>query len=65
MNWAIGHMPVLDGFKMIGKSEKRTMEDFSGQEIIDELVRRAKSDRISIKVSADKSGVNVDFAVEG
>ena len=58
-------IPVLDGFGMIGESEKRTMENFSDQEIIDELVRRAKDDRISIKVRADESGVNVDYAVEG
>ena len=63
--WAEGAgVPVLDGFGMIGESEKRTMEDFSDQEIIDELVRRAKSDRISIKASADKSSVDVDFELE-
>ena len=64
MNWAIGHMPVLDGFEMIGESEKRTMEDFSDQEIINELVRRVKHDRISVKVRADKRGMNIDFVVE-
>lgn len=59
------YIPVLDGFEMIGESEKRTMEDFSDQEIIDELVRRVKHDRISVKVRADKRGMNIDFVVEG
>ena len=65
IEWAVGNVQIRDGFKMVGENEKRTMEDFSDQEIIDELVRRAKSDRISIKVSADKSSVDVDFEVEG
>lgn len=58
------NIPVLDGFEMISENAKWTMEDFSDQEIIDELVRRVKNDRISVKVSADKSGVDVDFEVE-
>ena len=66
VKWADSNaIPVMDGFDMISESEKRTMEDFSDQEIIDELVRRARDDRILIKVRADKSGINVDFAVEG
>lgn len=65
VKWADSNaIPVMDGFDMIGKDEKRTLEDFSDQEIIDELVRRARDDRISIKVRADSSGINVDFAVE-
>lgn len=57
-------IPVMDGFDMIGKGEEPTLADFSDQEIIDELVRRAKDDRISVKVRADKDGINVDFEVE-
>ena len=65
VNWADSKsIPVMDGFDMISKSEKRTMEDFSDQEIIDELVRRAKNERISVKASVDKSGMNIDFEVE-
>lgn len=58
------NIPVLNGFDMISESEKQTMEDFSDQEIIDELVRRARDDRISVKVRVDKDGINVDFVVE-
>lgn len=64
INWAVGNVQIRDGFKMIGEGGKRTLEVFSDQEIIDELVRRARDDRSSIKVRADSSGINVDFAVE-
>ena len=58
VKWADSNsIPVMDGFDMISESEKRTMEDFSDQEIIDELVRRARDNRILIKARVDKDGI--------
>lgn len=63
MNWAIGHMPVLDGFKMIGKSEKEkcSLEDISDDDLMDEFWKRIKAGHIVFGVETRNDGAHMAF----
>ena len=64
MNWAIGHMPVLDGFEMIGENKKKsTICDASDNELVGELQSRIRNGRIEIVAEVHQGGSNVRFEV--
>ena len=66
IQWAINrNIPVLDGFKMIGvegaEKEKRSLEDISDDDLVDEFWKRIKAGHIVFGVEPRIDGAHMAF----